>query len=213
MQIVTEDSTRSLVAQLTLEKSVNLKKEIDSMLESYNSMDTIIGSIQAFVEGVTRSQLDRHSSDFKIYIELLKNPDSSIRQDFDEMVILDLITSPTDRTPSNYIIDINKGKLYAIDHSTSFVDSPISTMSWILDAKESQIWQTPISPRMRQLIMGINFSKITFILQEHHFDPTQIKYIQQGIKKLQSIVRKNKDISLEDIVKEMGEFSSTIELF
>ena len=59
------------------------------------------GSYQKFVEGVTRLNLDPSSRD--VYIEALKNPDSTIRQDFDEMTILDLIGGAQDRNEGNYI--------------------------------------------------------------------------------------------------------------
>ena len=61
------------------------------------------GSYQTFVKGVTRQNLDPSSRD--VYIKALRNPDSTIRQDFDEMAILDLLGRSQDRNEGNYIIE------------------------------------------------------------------------------------------------------------
>lgn len=172
----------------------------------YAIFNTKMGSIREFVEGVTSSQLFKSPSDFKTYMKLLKDTDSTMRQDFDEMVIFDLITGNNDRNLGNYIININTGRLYAIDHSKSFANNHKLVIHWFLDAKESQIWQDPLSHRMRQLIMGIDFSKIKYILRKHRFSFRQKRHIRQRIEKLQSLVKENQDITLEDIVEGMGGF-------
>ena len=195
---------------LNFKSHTKFQEEVNAMLESRNSNDTKMGVIQVFAEGTPRLQLDKHPSDLKAYMELLKDPDSTMRQDFDEMVVLDLITGSNDRNLSNYIININEGRLYAIDHSASFKNISVPTINWVLDAEKSQIWQTPLSDRMRQLIMGIDFSKIKYILRKHGFSSTQKRHIRQRIKKLQSIVRRNPEATLEDIVEGMGGYNQAV---
>ena len=82
--------------------------------------------------------------------------------------------------------------------------------NWVLDAKKSQIWQTPISYRMRQLIMEIDFLKIKYMLRKHGFNSTQKTHPRQRIRKIQSIIRRNQEATLEDIVEGMGGFNQAI---
>ena len=213
IQTSVREFTRTQSSWLSLKSYIKTQEEINAMLESRNSNDTKMGVIQVFAEGTPRLQLDNHPSDLKAYMELLKDPDSTMRQDFDEMVVLDLITGSNDRNLNNYIIDINEGRLYAIDHSENFENNLMPVINWVLDAKKSQIWQTPLSYRMRQLIMGIDFSKIKYILEKYRFDSTQKRHTRQRIKKLQSIVRSNPEATLKDIVEGMGGFNRAIFLF
>ncbi|MCY4513400.1 MAG: hypothetical protein OXB86_06905 [Bdellovibrionales bacterium] len=206
-------STETLSSESSLKFSIKTQEKINAPLENSNSSDTKMGSIQVFAEGIIRRQLGEHPSDFKIYMKLLKDPESTLRQDFDEMVVFDLVTGSNDRNLSNYIININDGRLYAIDHSEHFEKPFIQVISWVLDAKKTQIWKAPLSDRMRQLILGINFSKIKPILQKHRFNSKQKKYIRKRIKKLQFIVQSNPKTTLKDIVRGMGEFNKTILFF
>ena len=208
LQVFKEGTPRNKLNEDPLDSktSTGTQGEINTMLESPESRNTRTRSLQAFEERTP----NEYSSDFRIYIESLKNSDSPIRWDFDEMVVLDLITGSNGRNFSNYIIDINEGRLYAINHSENFETSPLPIIDWVFDAKESQIWQTPLSDRMRQLIMGIDFSKIKPILQKHHFSSIQKKHIQQRVRKLQTIVRRNPEATLEDIVEGMGGFNRAI---
>ena len=170
----------------------------------YIRFQTETGSFQEFVEGIARFELS--PQDLKVYIQSLQNLTSTLRKDFDEMVILDLIGGASDRNASNYIIDINKGRLYAIDHSEFFSNDFRPNMHWIIDAKRSQIWQAQISKRMRQIITQIDFSKIQYIFSKYRFNSKQKKHIRERIKKLQQIIRENPEITLESIVEEMGNF-------
>ena len=208
LQVFKEGTPRSQLNEYPPDSNTSTKtqEEMSTMLESPKSRNTETRSLQAFEEGTP----NEHSSDFRTYMELLKDSDSSIRRDFDEMAVFDLITGSNSRNFSNYIIDINEGRLYAINNSENFETSPLPVINWVFDAKKAQIWQTPLSYRMRQLIMGINFSKIEPILQKHHFSSTQKKHIQQRVRKLQSIVEGNPEATLEDIVMGMGGFNKPL---
>lgn len=197
----------------SIKSSIKTREKIDDMLESHNSSDAKMGSVQAFAKGITRKQLDEHPSDFKIYMKLLKDPRSPLRRDFDEMAVFDLVTGSNDRNLSNYIIDINEGRLYAIDHTDNFKKPILQVINWVLDAKISQIWEAPLSERMRQLILGIDFSKIKPVLQKHSFDSKQKRHIRERIRKLQFIVQSNPKATLEDTVRGMGGFNETIFFF
>ena len=101
----------------------------------------------------------------EVYLEALKNPNSSLRQDFDEMVALDLMGGVKDRHDNNYLIDINKGRIHAIDNSQLFfhtVGRPITIneVYWINDAKNALFWQAPVSNRTREIIMQTDFSQV-----------------------------------------------------
>ena len=99
-----------------------------------------------------------------------------------------------------YIIDMNEGRLYAIDNSNTLYTHFSLNSKWIQDTKEAQIFQTPISERMKQMIMQINFEEIQHIFLQNGVHETSAKDFHLRIKILQSILKENPDATLEELV-------------
>lgn len=163
------------------------------------------GSLQEFVSGETRQQLNSKTD----FIKSLKDPHAPLRKDFDEMVVLDLAGGNADRNSENYLIDMVNERLYAIDNSGAYAmkkGKPI-VAHWVLDAQESQIWQNPVSEYLREIVMRINFSDINdlYPLIPGNMNRSR-KQVHERIKQLKSILHKKPEITLEELVDEMGGF-------
>ncbi|MDE0119759.1 MAG: hypothetical protein OXM55_07115, partial [Bdellovibrionales bacterium] len=171
----------------------------------YAKFRTQEGSYQKFAEGVTRGDLSLKFSSYQEYIRALQDTNSTIRQDFDEMVVLDLIGGNHDRNWDNYIIDLDKGRLHAIDNSYSFLNikpsysSPtelVKNTGWIEDAEDAQIFQQPISKKIKRMILQIDFRAVQHIFQQNN---TNEAIFRERILRLQSILRQNPRATLEDL--------------
>ena len=169
----------------------------------YAKLGRLKGSFQEFVEGESYWNLGEGLRE--VYLEALKNPNSSLRQDFDEMVALDLIGGVKDRHDNNYLIDINKGRIHAIDNSQLFfhtVGRPITIneVYWINDAKNA-----PVSNRTREIIMQTDFSQVKHLFPLFRSSGLSRTAIRQRINQLQSILQENPNITLEDLLIKIGD--------